>query len=385
MGVHPEPARRADDVSRLVSGGSLVRNNTAGATPRHDASAAKRSPSSVRRTRRILASLALGLSIGGALPQGALAPAASAHDGGDAIVRAAAETHAVLRPEGAPADWGGVPLLDQEPATLSIIESDLAGLTQKNVDEDALRFGDMSVSRGLVETILRAAADTGVDPVYMMALADKESSFDTDVKSSASSAQGLFQFVTGTWLELVRSYGAKYGLAAEAAAVKGQGGGITIADPALRKHVLDLRNDPYVSGLMAGELIKRDRARIEARIGRELKTTELYLAHFLGTASAGKFLSLSAEDPEKVAKQVFGRAARANRSIFTEKDGKKRRALTVAEVHERLDAMIDRRMSQYEGITALASQTQDGRAADAPVLDARLRSGEVPTAIPTVQ
>ena len=139
--------------------------------------------------------------------------------------------------------------------------------------------------------------------------------------------------------------------------------------------VLDLRNDPYISGLMAGELIKRDRSRIEARIGRELKTTELYLAHFLGTASAGKFLSLSAEDPDKVAKAAFGRAARANRAIFTEKEGGKRRSLTVAEVHEKLDGMIDRRLSQYQAIADLAAQQQAEEQAE-PILDARLRINE---------
>ena len=58
-----------------------------------------------------------------------------------------------------------------------------------------MQFDDMRVPRWIVETILRAAEATGVDPVYMMALADKESSFIPANKASTSSAEGLFQFI----------------------------------------------------------------------------------------------------------------------------------------------------------------------------------------------
>ncbi|WP_342153193.1 transglycosylase SLT domain-containing protein [Methylorubrum sp. SB2] len=361
MGVYPEPALCADDVSRLVPCGSLA---SADAVPGR---ATSRAGSAARLSLALLAGLVL-LS----------APRAADATEGDiavsipALVRA--EMRADLRSADAAPEWGGAALTGQDD-TVSAPVARVQGAmgAPRDGEDEVLRFGDMSVPRDLVATIVRASEATGVDPVYMMALADKESSFDTDVKSSASSAQGLFQFVTGTWLEMIRTYGARYGLEAEAAAVKGSGGAITIADAGMRKRVLALRNDPFVSGLMAGELIKRDRARIEARIGRALKTTELYLAHFLGTASAGKFLSLSAEDPDKVAQKVFGRAARANRSIFTAKAGGKRRSLTVAEVHERLDGMIDQRMSQYQAIAELAGQTQEQAVADTPILDARLR------------
>lgn len=359
MGVYPEPAHRADDVSRLVPCGSNASTEAASRQKR------ARSPF-VRSVAAVTASVTLLLA----------APfPVSAYENTQAGLSIPAMVRADLRPAGAEAEWGGTALLGQDGGlTASIDRMQTAFALPRQDEDETLRFGEMSVPRALVETILKASEVTGVDPVYMMALADKESSFDTGVKSSASSAQGLFQFVTGTWLEMIRQYGAKHGLAAEAAAVKGHGSSITIADAALRKRVLDLRNDAYVSGLMAGELIKRDRSRIEARIGRELKTTELYLAHFLGTASAGKFLTLSAEDPDKVAKAAFGRAARANRAIFTAKDGGKRRSLTVAEVHEKLDGMIDRRLSQYQAIADLAAQQAEEPAE--PILDARLRLNE---------
>ena len=135
--------------------------------------------------------------------------------------------------------------------------------------ETTVRFGERSVPRKVVDTIVKASDEAGVDPVYMMALADKESSFDTDAKAATSSAQGLFQFVARTWLEMIRDYGARYGLAEEAAAVKGRGSAITVT-AGMRARVLGLRNDPRVAALMAAELIKRDRERIEARVGRAL-------------------------------------------------------------------------------------------------------------------
>ncbi|MCV5246159.1 transglycosylase SLT domain-containing protein, partial [Escherichia coli] len=78
--------------------------------------------------------------------------------------------------------------------------------------QEHVRFNGVRVPRWIVETILRAAEVTGVDPSYMMALADKESSFLVDNRPSTSSAEGLFQFIERTWLEVVREFGPKHGL-----------------------------------------------------------------------------------------------------------------------------------------------------------------------------
>ncbi len=371
MGVFPEPAHRADDVSRLVPCETVCEDQTVAWLPRAVRGHERRRFATTRRSATLVAALLAGL----ALPQTAFAPVAAAHDRIDLSPRAAQAFEAQAAAEtvgaagstdetpqdetGSDAVWTGVPVPEQEPATTALIENDLAALPQpvKDASEEKLKFGPMSVPRRVVDTILRASEEAGVDPVYMMALADKESSFDTDVKAATSSAQGLFQFVTATWLEMIRDYGARYGLADEAAAVRGRGGAISVAD-GMRQRVLSLRNDPYVACLMAAELVKRDRGRIEARVGRELSTTELYFAHFLGTASAGRFLSLSSDKPEASAQKAFRSAARANRSLFTEKNGKGRRGLSVAEVYERIDGMMDKRLSRYEGVTALARQPE---------------------------
>jgi hypothetical protein len=388
MGVFPEPARRADDVSRLVPNASHFEDEAVAWLPRAGRKMERRSRRRTGRSaiRRLPGTLALGLVAGFGLPQAAFAPAyfapaAQAHDRIDTSPRAAqalaaettTETATEISAEGlslrstldqapseeAPAEtasgWNGLPVPEQEPATTALIQEDLATLPRvtEAQGEAAVRFGERSVPRKVVDTIVKASDEAGVDPVYMMALADKESSFDTDAKAATSSAQGLFQFVARTWLEMIRDYGARYGLADEAAAVKGRGSAITVA-AGMRARVLGLRNDPRVAALMAAELIKRDRERIEARVGRALTTTELYLAHFLGTASAGRFLSLSSEKPDEVAGREFRSAARANRSLFTEKAGGKRRSLTVAELHGRIDGMIDRRLNRYQGVSAVA-------------------------------
>ncbi len=368
MGVFPEPARRADDVSRLVpqtlTGTGHFEDEAVAWLPRAGRETGRRS---LRRTGlgRISGTLALGLVAGFGLPQAAFAPAyfapaAQAYDRVDTSPRAAQALAQRASEPAVPAEapaakdaWNGLPVPEQEPATTALIQEDLAALPRVTQEQDAVKFGERSVPRKVVDTIVKASDEAGVDPVYMMALADKESSFDTDAKAATSSAQGLFQFVARTWLEMIRDYGARYGLAEEAAAVKGRGAAITVAG-SMRARVLGLRNDPRVAALMAAELIKRDRERIEARVGRALTTTELYLAHFLGTASAGRFLSLSSEKPDEVAGREFRTAARANRSLFTEKTGGKRRSLTVSELHDRIDGMIDRRLTRYQGVAAVA-------------------------------
>src|SRR3954466_11260736 len=86
----------------------------------------------------------------------------------------------------------------------------LPSQTSGNPNE-VLVFEQMRVPRWLVETVVRAAQVTGVDPAYLMALADKESSLLPDNKARTPSAEGLFQFIESTWLEVLRRYGPKHG------------------------------------------------------------------------------------------------------------------------------------------------------------------------------
>lgn len=165
--------------------------------------------------------------------------------------------------------------------------------------------------------IASASAATGVDFGFLLGQARLESSLDPAAHATGSSAAGLFQFTSGTWLAMLDRHGAANGLGwASDAIVNGR-----IADPALRRDVLALRHDPQVAALMAGELAAENRQALTGVLGREPDASELYLAHFLGAEGAGRFLAALAADPSQSAAALLPKAAAANRGTFYAADG----------------------------------------------------------------
>jgi hypothetical protein len=241
--------------------------------------------------------------------------------------------------------------------------------------DDILEFEEMKVARWIVDAVRQASMLTGVDAIYMMALADKESSLIPHIAARTSSAEGLFQFIEQTWLEVIGRYGAEYGLEAEAEAiaVDVKTGRRSVANEEERERILNLRRDPLIAGIMAGEMMKRDRARIEAELDRELTWHEMYMAHFLGAGGAIRLLKLAAESPKKAASKEFPAAARANRTLFFAGKGNGT-ALTVAQVYERIQTMIAPRMERYASLGDAPPLTQVARIRTGP-LPVRLRSG----------
>ena len=246
---------------------------------------------------------------------------------------------------------------------------------QAGSPDDILEFEEMKVARWIVDAVRQASTLTEVDAIYMMALADKESSLIPDNAARTSSAEGLFQFVEQTWLEVVGHYGSAYGLEAEAEAiaVDKETGRRSVADEEERERILNLRRDPLIAGIMAGEMMKRDRARIEAELERELTWHEMYMAHFLGAGGAIRLLKLAAESPKKAASKEFPAAARANRALFFAGKGKGS-ALSVAQVYERIQTMIAPRMERYASLEGAPPLTQVAGARSGP-LPVRLRAG----------
>src|ERR1700749_510617 len=109
----------------------------------------------------------------------------------------------------------------------------------------------------VVAALQNAAAATGSDSRYLLGTAMRESSLKPGAQSSTSSATGLFQFVDQTWLSLGKSHGAKYGLSNRADAIQvGGDGHYRAASDADRQAILDLRKNPQISALMAGEYSK---------------------------------------------------------------------------------------------------------------------------------
>ncbi|MBF9151976.1 lytic transglycosylase domain-containing protein [Novosphingobium sp. 1Y9A] len=173
--------------------------------------------------------------------------------------------------------------------------------------------------------IAGAAQATGTDFAYLMAQARLESSLDPSARSRTSSASGLYQFTTGTWLRTLEKHGAEHGLAWASDMIRSG----AASDPATRAQLLALRFDPQVAATMAGELAGDNSDFLTGVLGRQPDHAELYVAHFFGAEGAGRFLGALASDPSQSAASILPSAASANRSTFYDRSGNAR---TVGEV-----------------------------------------------------
>ena len=202
----------------------------------------------------------------------------------------------------------------------------------------SVTFNGSKASPEVTQAIHKASQRTGVDFSYLVAQAGQESSFKPDAKASTSTARGLYQFIEKTWLNMVRDKGADHGLGDLAEKIDDTFEGPRVADPAARRKILELRNDPSLSAVMAAEYAKANRAQLEASLGRAASSTDLYMAHFLGAGGATKFLSALQKSPERSGAELLPEAAAANRGAFYDKSG---RALSVKKIYESYAAKFD--------------------------------------------
>jgi hypothetical protein len=140
---------------------------------------------------------------------------------------------------------------------------------------------------------------------------------------------------------------AKHGYGVLADAITIVDGKPVVADPDQRRWILDLREDPYLSALMACEMVKQSRERLARQTERAPTKAELYLSHFLGSNGAARLLKLAAEKPDEKAPKLFPRAAKANQAIFFAKEDNKREEATVAQVQARIAEMMNERVQRY--------------------------------------
>ena len=190
----------------------------------------------------------------------------------------------------------------------------------------------------ITRAIAQSAKRTGVDFDYLMGQARIESGMNPNAKASTSSATGLYQFISQSWLAVVDQHGAQHGLDwASNAIQRDSRGRYNVADPATRRAILDLRKNPEAAAAMAGEFAADNRDYLEQRQGRQMAPVDLYLAHFLGAGGANKFLSAHASDPDAAAAPLFGKAAGANRNIFYASNG---RARSFDEIRNRFAAKL---------------------------------------------
>ena len=205
----------------------------------------------------------------------------------------------------------------------------------------------------VVAAALEAATrSTGTDPVLLRAVAWQESRFSHRASNRQSSARGLMQFTEATWLEVVRDFGARHGLAREAAnlSTDARTGAITTKRPRDLRYILNLRFNPRLSAIMAAERLAAERGTLEAMLGRPAGATELYLTHLLGPAGGRRFLGELDKAPGRMAAEVIGAdSVAANRGVFFDRGTG--RPLSLAEVTAGVGKLLALQRAAPEPIT----------------------------------
>jgi hypothetical protein len=202
-----------------------------------------------------------------------------------------------------------------------------------------------------MSSLREAAAKTGVDFNFLVAQASLESGFKGSVQANHSSAAGLFQFTNGTWLQMMRDHGGKYGYGELAKQVKAaSGGGLAVASAAAEKQILDLRRNVKLSALFAAEYAKMNATQLEAAVGHKASAAELHLAHLLGPNGAIRFLKAHEDNSSQPAAKVLPQAARQNPGLFYAHGS--RSAQSVAAVYRKIQERFDRPWKQVEALEA---------------------------------
>jgi hypothetical protein len=184
--------------------------------------------------------------------------------------------------------------------------------------------------------IKQASNETGASFEYLLATAKMESDFDPSAGASTSSARGLYQFVDQTWLATVKQAGGDLGFGQYAGAItRTSSGEYGVSDPATRRAIMKLRDDPAIASAMAGALTQSNSFQLTGLIGRRPSDGELYMAHFMGVGGAARLINTAEDNPRANAARLFPNAAAANRSIFYDPAGRERGA---GEVYSLLSA-----------------------------------------------
>lgn len=215
---------------------------------------------------------------------------------------------------------------------------DIKGITWKDPGPSAWS-NDMNKNFELLKDLfVQVSKVTGVDSGILVRMAKQESSFNPFAKAPTSSALGLYQFLNGTWDEMIpvlRQYG------------------ITNPD----------RKNPVHSMIAGAEYIKKNMKTIQgsvAKAGIPMDTTAVYTAHFMGPGGAKKFFNQMATNPNDPMDRVgnWGKVIDANKWIFRTNKGTGR-VKTPIEVYNTLTQKMNVAESNRfaETVQKLAGQT----------------------------
>jgi hypothetical protein len=190
----------------------------------------------------------------------------------------------------------------------------------------------IAAASNVTGAIRKASQLTGTNFQYLLATAKVESNLNPAARAPTSSAGGLFQFIDQTWLGTLKESGEALGYGRYANAIsRGEDGKFTVENPAMRREIMALRQDPTANAVMAGAFTQSNAAFLKERLGRDATEGELYIAHFMGAGGAARLIEQSEAAPGAKAADAFPNAARANRSIFFDRNGRARNFAEVAQ------------------------------------------------------
>ena len=246
---------------------------------------------------------------------------------GSAIVAgslALALVGAMIAPKSvAPAELGTVPIATPAPAAslLDRTDRDIArDAAAREVDRAEIKTGidaAPEISDPVRQAIDHATRMVGVDAGYLLAVAARESGLDPQARARHSSAVGLYQFTAGTWLRAVKMFGAKHGLGDYAEHITIDDDGlVSMHRGAERQALLKLRSDPGLASLMAAELARDNKLRLERILGRTVTPAETYLAHLFGVMPAARVIDAARSAPGVPGAHLLPSAARTNPHLF---------------------------------------------------------------------
>lgn len=195
----------------------------------------------------------------------------------------------------------------------------------------AIIGGLLMPSETVAKDIDRASNEVGVDRSLMYAMAKQESGFNPNAAAKTSSAKGLYQFIKGTWSDMVKKYGSKYPILKE----KGP-------------------EDSYANAL-AGALFIKENSDYLAKSKIPINATTVYAAHFLGPGGAKKLLTA---DPNTNAVDLMPQAAQSNDFIFYNKTNGRLDKTKPRSVQEVIDALFQK-VGQYQEKYATALSKMD--------------------------
>ncbi|QQR40388.1 transglycosylase SLT domain-containing protein [Devosia rhizoryzae] len=201
----------------------------------------------------------------------------------------------------------------------------------------------ISVPQSVANALTAAGDRSGVDFSYLLQTAMRESSLNPGARASTSSAVGLFQFLEGTWLQVMKQDGPRLGYGNYADRIEvTSSGDYVVRDPGARAEILRLREDPQVAADLAAAFTRGNGEYLRNSFGRMPSPGELYIAHFLGAQGAEKMFRAGLQNPDQVAVNLFPRQAQANRAIFYDQSGNAR---TIRQVYQVL-------VAKHEGVTS---------------------------------